>query len=505
MANFQEIFTRKRKAIKRISSEKSKAPKKGLLPHQVPLKDAVEKLLLSLIFTLSVIILILVGAKEPMNTLQVLGIFLLVFSLNFLFGKYFGHFQKELLSRISRLGTFFLLCISILVVAKVSVLVENWPPYLIPLSLVSIILALVFNQRFAMEVSGFLLLYVAFILRNQPKIEIFYTLFMLLGGSIIATLSMGRIRKRSKLIKVGFLIGIIHMVILMSLLLLTGDFESLGKVEILNRLGWVFFHGIAVGFVISGILPFIEVLFNVTTDINLLEITNQNEQPVLRKLLLEAPGTFYHGFIVGSLAEAAAEGIGSNALLAKAGAYFHDIGKLVKPEYFSENEAPGESRHKNLSPTMSKLIICAHTKDGVELGKYYDLPPGILEIIQQHHGTSVVEYFYDAALNKGERDGNVDVTSFRYPGPKPKGKEAAIVLLADSVEAASRTVSDPAPSRIENLIHEIVMKKLLDSQLDDSGLTFRELRKIEECFKQVLVGMYHSRPFYPQFTHKYSA
>jgi putative nucleotidyltransferase with HDIG domain len=255
-------------------------------------------------------------------------------------------------------------------------------------------------------------------------------------------------------------------------------------------------YGLAIGFLLTGALPFIEYLFEVSTDISLLELTDQNH-PVLRRLLLEAPGTYHHSFIVGTLAESAASEISANSLLARVGGYYHDIGKLVKPEYFTENEPRKGSHHARLSPTMSTLIILAHIKDGLEIADDYNLPAAIVEFIPQHHGTSVVEYFFHEA--KQRTDGRtLSRDFFRYEGPRPQTRETAIVFLADSVEAASRSLSDPTPARIKGMVHKIIGNKLMDNQLDGSMLSFRELSIIEESFIRVLSGIFHGRIAYPE-------
>jgi len=243
------------------------------------------------------------------------------------------------------------------------------------------------------------------------------------------------------------------------------------------------------------LLPMIERAFGAATNVTLLELSDQ-ENACLRRLVLEAPGTYHHSVVVGNLAEAAAERIGANPLLSRVASYYHDIGKIVKPEYFTENDT-GRSRHDDLAPTISTLIITAHVKDGVEMGRAYELPRAILDIIEQHHGTGKVGFFRRRALEQADDPDEVPESAFRYPGPRPRTREAAIVLLADSVEAASRSLAEPAPAHIERLVHRIVSEKLMDGQLDDSPLRFRDLRAIEESFARTLNAMYHSRVRYP--------
>src|SRR5947207_1573449 len=216
----------------------------------------------------------------------------------------------------------------------------------------------------------------------------------------------------------------------------------------------------------TGLLPFVERVFDVQTDISLLELGDV-QHPLLQELVRRAPGTYNHSINVASIAEAAAEAIGANGLLVRVGAYFHDIGKMLKPGYFVENQGPDANRHESLLPAMSTLVIIAHVKDGADLARQHGLPQSIIDFIEQHHGTTLVEYFYRQAEEESERDpegAEVDESSFRYPGPKPQTKEAGVLMLADSVESASRALVDPAPARIESLVHELAMKKLLDGQ-----------------------------------------
>ena len=213
--------------------------------------------------------------------------------------------------------------------------------------------------------------------------------------------------------------------------------------------------------------------------------------------MLEAPGTYHHSLVVGNLAEAAAEAAVCDWLLARVGSYYHDVGKLEKPLYFSENTTNMPNRHENLSPAMSSLIIMAHPKDGVRIGRDYGLPRSMIEFIEQHHGKSIVEYFYQQAVARAEEDDKPSPETFRYTCPKPQGKEVGIVLLADSVEATTRSLSDPTPARIEGLVQDIIGKRIIDGQLDECPLTLDDLRKVRESFVRVLTGMYHSRVKYP--------
>ena len=254
---------------------------------------------------------------------------------------------------------------------------------------------------------------------------------------------------------------------------------------------------LAVGFFVLGILPSIERIFDITTGMTLADLRDPRN-PLLRQLQHLAPGTFNHSRQVADIAESATEAIGGDSSLAYVGGLYHDIGKMNKPEYFVENQS-GYNRHRDLKPSMSLLVIIGHVKDGIELAKEYDLPREIIHFIEAHHGTSLVEYFYHAAMKDAESSGEpINEIQFRYPGPKPKTKETAILMIADSIESASRVLPDPNPARIETLVRDISRKRLLDHQYDECGLTFVELAKIEDAIIAKLNSIYHTRIKYPE-------
>ena len=249
----------------------------------------------------------------------------------------------------------------------------------------------------------------------------------------------------------------------------------------------------------GGLLPCVERVFGVQTDLSLLELADISH-PLLQELVRRAPGTYNHSINVASIAEAAAESIGARGLLVRVGAYFHDIGKMLKPGYFVENQGQDASRHDSLVPAMSTLIIIAHIKDGADLARQHHLPDSIIDFIQQHHGTTLVEYFFHRANERCEADpdgGEVEESAFRYPGPKPQTKEAAVLMLSDAVEGASRALVEPTPARIESLVHEIAMKRLLDGQFDQCSLTLQELATVEDSLVKSLTAVYHGRVKYP--------
>jgi hypothetical protein len=261
---------------------------------------------------------------------------------------------------------------------------------------------------------------------------------------------------------------------------------------------YVMVGAVGVGFVVQGLLRPMEFLFRMTTGMTLLEHADAS-RPLLRRLAVEAPGTYSHSMHVATLAEAGAEAIGADALLARVGAYYHDIGKVNKPEYFVENQLDGVNRHVNLSPSISLLVIIGHVKDGVALAKEARLPASLVQFIQQHHGTTLVEYFYHRACQQKDpaAAGGVSEMQYRYPGPKPRTKEVAIVMLADCVESATRAMREWTPARIETLVHDLAMKRLLDGQFDECDLTIRELERVERAMVKTLLGIYHGRIAYP--------
>jgi putative nucleotidyltransferase with HDIG domain len=259
--------------------------------------------------------------------------------------------------------------------------------------------------------------------------------------------------------------------------------------------------GITVGFVVLGILPFIERAFRITTSMTLLELADTGH-PLLRKLAQEAPGTYNHSMQVANLSEEAVAAIGGKALLARVGAYYHDVGKMNKPEYFIENQSQGApNRHMTLNPNVSMLIITGHVKDGIELAREHNLPTALFPFIQSHHGTTLVEYFYWRAVKQEEarigEEADVPEHQYRYPGPKPRSKEVGIVMLADAVESICRTLDEPTASRIEGIVNEVIDKRLKDGQFDDCEITMREIHLVEKSLIRTLLGIYHARIAYP--------
>ena len=368
-----------------------------------------------------------------------------------------------------------------------------WRGELVPVLLFGMTMAIVHQQRLAMLLSSMMAIIVVLAVgHGLPE-------FLLLTGvTTAAVLNLGQIRSRSKLIYVGLFAGIVGIVLYVAMGMIDDQPLSLALLKDALRNGlWA----LAAGFIITGSLPFIEHLFGVLTDLSLLELGDV-AHPLLQELVRRAPSTYNHSITVGSIAEAAAESIHARGLLVRVGAYFHDIGKMLKPGYFVENQGPDDNnRHETLVPAMSTLVIIAHIKDGADLARQHRLPQPIVDLIAQHHGTTRVEFFYDRATEQQQANPNgaeVDESSFRYPGPKPQTKEAAVLMLADAVESASRTLVDPTPARIESMVREIAETRLHGGQFDESGLTLRELRTIEKSMVMSLTSIYHGRIKYPE-------
>jgi putative nucleotidyltransferase with HDIG domain len=380
----------------------------------------------------------------------------------------------------------------------------------IPFALAPLILSVLLGKNHGLFAAVFVSLWSAILFRG---IDAFLLVMSLISGFIAVFVTI-QVRRRSRLIRAGVYVGVATWILALSfgiiavpwLQLSATDWGLFGKQSIAAIL-----TGVITAMVVGGALPVLEAAFHITTDMSWLETADRNH-PLLLRLSLEAPGTWHHSDVVADLAEAAANRIGANGTMCRACAYFHDIGKLVKPNYFSENIVGNENPHDDLAPTMSALIIIAHVKEGVDLALKFGLNQRIVDVIQQHHGTSMVSYFYKRALQQQQdaREGGkimniraedipeVREESFRYSGPKPQFKESGIISLADAVESASRSLDRPTPQKIEQLVNEIIGKRIADGQLDECDLTLRELRLIADTFRFTLQNMLHTRIKYPK-------
>jgi hypothetical protein len=321
-----------------------------------------------------------------------------------------------------------------------------------------------------------------------------YALMALIGG-LFSVLRKNYYKQRSAILKNGLFIGLLNVVMIVPLDLME---HTLASNKGVADLASGFVGGIMATLVVSWLLPAFESLFHISSDIKLQEISNLNH-PLLRNMIMEAPGTYHHSIVVSTLAEGAAEVVGANPLLVRVGAYYHDIGKMKKPQYFIENQKEGKNKHDKLAPSMSALIVASHVKDGVELAKIHKLNPLIIDFIRQHHGMSLMRYFYNKAKEQENPEVHtIEEASYRYPGPKPQTKEAAIVLLADCVEAAARSLPEPSVSRLQSLVEKIISHKLIERELEECDLTLKDLNRIGKVFVRILTGIFHSRIEYPE-------
>ncbi len=384
-------------------------------------------------------------------------------------------------------------------------------PLLVPYAFAPLVLSVLLGKNHGLYAAIFTSLWGAFLLRSVDPV---FLVISLISGFVAVYVTL-QVRRRGRLIRAGVYVGVVTW-ILAAMFGQIGPivWEALGETD-WAMIGWQSLAALGIGLgtaiVVSGLLPIFESFFGLTTDITWLEMGDLNH-PLLKRLSMEAPGTYHHSLAVANLAEAAAEKVDANPTICRVCAFFHDIGKLLKPEYFSENMQKEINPHDELTPTMSALIIIAHVKEGVDLALKNKLNPVIVDAIREHHGTSLVSYFYQRALNqqkdaalggkimnlRAEDIPQVSESGFRYPGPRPSTKESAILSLADAAESASRSLERPTPARIKDLVHGLIEERMLDHQLDLSPLTFNDLRKIEESFCFSLQSMLHSRIAYPK-------
>jgi hypothetical protein len=370
----------------------------------------------------------------------------------------------------------------------ISFLVDIQAPFygfLIPMAAVGMVITILFDARVAIMS----VLFASVITAIATNFNYVYMISGLLGG-IFSSFVVTRASVRSDVVKSGFIIAGILAALTAALTISGNNFLT---VIFYSSMSLV--NGIACSIITIGVLPFLENIFGVTTSMRLLELSSPNN-PLLKRLLMEAPGTYNHSLVVGNIAESAADAIGANSLLIRVASYYHDIGKTKRPYFFSENQI-GENIHDDINPGLSRIIIINHLKDGVEMAQKSRLPKQIIDLISQHHGSSIISYFYHRQKKMDYRNVITEQT-FRYPAKKPQSKEAAILMLADAVEATARSIALQSPSHIEHMIKNIVYDKLADGQLDECDLTLKELNNIMSAFNQILIGIYHSRVKYPE-------
>ncbi|QDS97851.1 HD family phosphohydrolase [Adhaeretor mobilis] len=421
------------------------------------------------------------------RSVSILGMFVALYTLC---GTYIYTREPKLLHELLRLVALLSLVVLVVVFAHI---INQYNPGVdvIPLLLCGMTLAIAYNQELSLLISACVALII--VLTNGHDFPQALVLMATTAGAILV---LKQVRTRSKLLTVGFTAAAVGFLTTLGVGTLYGRPWPL----LLEEGGLLAVWSIIAGALMTVLLPTVEKVFNVQTDLSLFELGDP-AHPLLQELIRRAPGTYNHSITVASLAENAAEAIGARGLLVRVGAYYHDIGKMLKPGYFIENQGQGDNRHDALMPAMSTLVIIAHVKDGADLARQNKIPEAIIDFIQEHHGTTLVEYFYRQASEQREKEdpdgGEVDESSFRYPGPRPQTREAGVLMLSDAVESASRVLKEPTPSRIESLVEDLSMKRLLDGQFDESGLTLEEVHKIGESLVKSLTAKYHGRVKYP--------
>ena len=385
--------------------------------------------------------------------------------------------------------------LSIITAVIAALLPTGSSPYILPIPGYMLILSIFLSPRIGFVASSILCAVLA--IGAQYDLQWFIT-FVLLNMISMILISKIRFSKRVDLIKTGLQIGLAGVVLVLSIYLIEKCLIDINNMMILKHCALILLNGILSSIIALGLCPVFESWFKIITPYGLAELADHN-QPLLKRLQFEAPGTYHHSLMVSNLCEAAAEAIGANPILARVGAFYHDIGKLKRPLFFVENQSYFgiENPHTKLNPRLSKMVITAHPKDGVEIAKEYGLPPIIHNFILQHHGEGLASYFYNQAIQE-EGAENVKEEQFRYTGPKPNSKETAILMIADAVESAVRSLKTPSPEEIDNIIDKIIVERLNDTQLADSPLTLQDLKVIAATFSRILRGMQHNRIKYQE-------
>ncbi|MHC4556874.1 MAG: HDIG domain-containing metalloprotein [Planctomycetota bacterium] len=498
MGFWKKISPRRSQVRKNISAERF---------SQISRLANTDSLISILIWMLFVVPCILILSLQQAGHLEVIPIAIIVVFISLACALYIHHYQKRIIKNHARALVLVGLFILLLATTKLGVSSTKHTFWATATAVTAaIILTIAYDQRFAIGMSIFYCLFACFAVElmesqlMEYQLTNIYLFLTMAAGVTTCSFCLKEIRTRIKLLKVSTLAGIIVFITAAALDFLSGNPKA---ADISRNAALHAGVTIAVGMLIQSLLPLIEKAFRIATSMTLLDYSDANQR-LLKRLHMEAPGTFSHSLLIGSIAEAAAEAIGRNGLLCRVGAYYHDIGKINKAGYFVENELGSASRHKELSPTMSHLIIIGHVKDGIEMAKEYSLPSVLRQFIEAHHGTTLVEHFYNEAKklqtknSKGKTANMPSESEFRYPGPKPRTKEAAIVMLADTVEGAVRSLPEVTPTKIEAVVHNMSMKRLQDGQFDECDLSLRELSQIEASISKTLAAHYHSRIAYPQ-------
>ena len=429
---------------------------------------------------------------QELNFKGLSSVFILILLVTVSFLTYLKFFEKQLLE-----DKFLALASSLSIITGVvgSVLPTGFSPYVLPIPLLIVVSAIFLSPRVAFLLSTLLMIVLTVGMQYDSQVLVIFVLLSLIG---MVTVSKVRYTRRFDLIKVGFYLGIAGILLLLSLYLIDICLIDVSSTLIIRNIMLLTINCVGSSIVALGVIPLFESVFHIITPYGLAELGDHN-QPLLKRLQIEAPGTYHHSLMVSTLCEAAAEAIGANPILARVGAFYHDIGKLKRPLFFVENQSyfSIENPHNTLNPRLSKMVITAHPKDGVELAKEYGLPGIINDFILQHHGEGLAKYFYNQAVME-EGIENVKEEQFRYTGPKPNRKETAILMLADAVESAVRAMKGADAEEIEGIINKIIVERLNDGQLADSPLTLKDIKMISATFNRILRGMRHNRIKYQE-------
>lgn len=414
-----------------------------------------------------------------------LSLALFLFVILFLQYIYIYLNYKDIFFNIKRLSLISLINIISLILARS---IGTISPFLVPLAFGAMLVTLLLNYKISVVISIFNCAIISALVGFDPQVMI-----LIFINAILGAVMLKKMHQRNELIYTTIYISVVSGILTLSTgVIISSNLKEIFMVSLFSMVG-----GILSGIFSLGVLPFLEGTFNEVTTMKLLELSNPNN-PLLKKLLMEAPGTYHHSMLVANLAEMAAEEVGANQVIARIGAYYHDVGKTERPYFFGENQIGRENPHDKISAKLSTHIIIAHVKDGLRLAKEHKLPPIIQDIIAEHHGTTLVKYFYYTMKNNAKNPEDIKEEDYRYPGPIPSSKEAGIVMLADGIEAAVRSIKEPNKDKIEEMVNNIIKDKLESNQLINCDLTLKDIQKIKVCFLNALNGIYHQRIEYPK-------
>ncbi|MFT8313373.1 MAG: HD family phosphohydrolase [Clostridium sp.] len=426
----------------------------------------------------------LLDNNNSSNWFIYINLAVLIFIILFIEVFYLYRYHEGLFKDNSKLILIFLLNVISLILARSIYIIS---PFLIPLACMPMLLILLIDDRVSLFISILNCILISVVVQFNTQITL-----ISITSALIPAIVLRKMQMRNDILYSSIYIAVINAIITFSV----GFLISNNVIDVLTITGFSFLGACISAILTVGFLPFLESVFDIVTTVKLLELSNPN-QPLLKRLLMEAPGTYHHSILVANIAEVAAENIGGNPVLTRVCAYYHDIGKIMRPYFFKENQIGKDNPHDKISPNLSALVIISHVKEGLELAKEYKLPKTIQDTIAEHHGTTLVRYFYITMKNSSENPNDVNEENFKYPGPIPKTKENAVIMLADSVEASVRSISSPTKGKIEEMVNNIIRARLDEGQLDNCDLTLKDIDIIRKSFLKTLTGIYHQRIEYP--------